>query len=289
MGFFDTALGGIVGGILGDTVGSAVNSAFDLNSYEKKAEIDYNYTKKLWDYQMQNKHQLEVGDLEAAGLNKMLSATNGQAVNATPIGGSSSDNRSNLGQTAIQLAMDGKKAEIQDKLADIELKKAVTDEKRLDIEEYRANSERIRMFWQNRVDNATIGFLSAQTGKSIAETHATYESIDRDWQEAISRIGLNNAQAYASYEQAKLYRQQIVESLERAGLSREQAEYYALSSEEIQKKLNDPDEKLRRFYRTTPLGLITGIYKNVREDIIGGNVGASMPVGPKGMRVGAHY
>ena len=170
-------LSNLAGSIFGNALGNAVNSAFDLNSYEKKAEIDYNYTKKLWDYQMQNKHQLEVGDLEAAGLNKILSATNGQAVSATPISGSSSNNQTNLGTTAIELAIQDKEADIANKRADIELKNSQTEAQDAATREFESRTNRMRAIYQNKVDKANIGYIAAETGKSFAETQKVYSDI----------------------------------------------------------------------------------------------------------------
>ena len=173
MGF----LSNLAGSIFGNALGNAVNSAFDLNSYEKKAEIDYNYTKKLWDYQMQNKHQLEVGDLESAGLNKILSATNGQAVSATPIGGSSSNNQSNLGSTAMQLAVDQQRAEIEKTEAETNRYNAETERIRSDTDKFRAGNESERIKVQNLLDFAGIDLSRAMTGKTVAEAEKVYQDI----------------------------------------------------------------------------------------------------------------
>ena len=167
----------LAGSLFGNALGNAVNSAFDLNSYEKKAEIDYNYTKKLWDYQMQHKHQLEVGDLEAAGLNKILSATNGQAVSATPIGGSSGNNDSNLGTTAMQLAVDQQRADIEKTEAETNRYNAETERIRSDTDKFRAGNEAERIKVQNLLDFAGIDLSRAMTGKTVAESEKLYQDI----------------------------------------------------------------------------------------------------------------
>ncbi len=289
-------LASLGGQLLGNFLGNAVSNAQSLNAYEKQKNIDYEFTKKLWDYQMQNKHQLEVGDLEAAGLNKILSATNGQAVNATPFGGSLPVQDNKLGSTALQLSIEQQKAEIAKTEAETNQIKADTDKQRLGVEKqdadtrlFLADTDYRRYLLDKSMNEANLGLIAAETGRTIAETQATYEGIERDWQEARSRIGLNNAQTEATYEQAALYRKEIEKAAKELGLTDEQIKNMSLSNDEIRTRLNDPDLQLRRIYRSSPIGLLTGMFGYLREDIIGGSVGASVPAGPKGMRVGAHY
>lgn len=99
-------LANLAGGLLGNALGGAISSAQSANLAEKQAEIQY----KNWEKMQSNKHQLEVKDLEAAGLNKILSATNGSAVSAPAISMPNVDSK--LGTTAMQLSIEQQKAEI---------------------------------------------------------------------------------------------------------------------------------------------------------------------------------
>ena len=291
MGFFDTALGGIVGGILGDTVGSAVNSAFDLNSYEKKAEIDYNYTKKLWDYQMQNKHQLEVSDLEAAGLNKMLSAINGQAVNATAIGGSSSDNRSNVGQTAMQLAMEDKKADIENKKADIELKNSQTEAQNAATREFEARTQRMRAIFQNKVDKANIGYIGALSGKTFAETQKVIQDRLNSIKELQGKLSYLKSGEALNYAEAQKAASEIVKIASETGLIDSQKYNLDLLSAQITKDLSDPKKATERAYYSSLIGQAAHMFNLFIDDInpfAAGGAGISAPVGTSGVRVGIH-
>lgn len=102
----------LLGGIMG-----AHNTA-------KAAEQSFNYQKQLAEYINTNKHQWEVQDLRAAGLNPILSATNGSAlnggaVNVTPAGDYG------LGSSAEKL-MQAKELSIADKNANIAQQNADT-------------------------------------------------------------------------------------------------------------------------------------------------------------------
>lgn len=282
-------LGNLAGGLLGQALGGAVSSAQSAALYEKQAEIQY----KNWEKMQSNKHQLEVKDLEAAGLNKILSATNGSALSAPSISAPSVDSK--LGTTAMQLSIEQQKAEIEKTRAEADSLRADTDRERLGIERqdadtrlFLADTDYRRYLLDKDLNEANIGYIAAETGKSLAQTQATYESIERDWAEANSRIGLNNSQTEASLQQASMYKAQTEKALKELGLTEKEIENLGLTNEEIQRRLNDPDVQLRKIYRSSPLGLITGIFRYAREDILPGGSGASLPVNRSGMRVGVH-
>lgn len=83
---------GLAGDVLG-AAGSVLGSIFGGNSASEEADKAYQRQRELmslqnlyynqnWDYQMLNKHQLEVRDLKAAGINPLISVGTGQS--ATP-------------------------------------------------------------------------------------------------------------------------------------------------------------------------------------------------------------
>lgn len=103
--------------VFGSILGSAVNSAFSgLN-----AQTSYHYNLKLQKAINTNKHQWEVSDLRKAGLNPILSATNGMGyANAGSVAVSSSDGGLGSAETTSNTAMKlGKESNrIQEKSVD---------------------------------------------------------------------------------------------------------------------------------------------------------------------------
>ena len=85
MGF----LGNLVGNVLGGIVGKAASSAMDLKSSKELILAQLEANKQLFEFENSNKHQFEVGDLKAAGLNPILSAMNPSAIG---VGGVSAPN-----------------------------------------------------------------------------------------------------------------------------------------------------------------------------------------------------
>lgn len=114
----------IRGDVFGSVAGGIVSSVLGSNSAKKQAALQ----RQNWAYQQQNAHQFEVGDLKAAGLNPILSATNSQiaGMGAAP---SVSDNGVGSGVTNSITAALTRQAnvEIEKTKADIALKEAQTN------------------------------------------------------------------------------------------------------------------------------------------------------------------
>lgn len=64
----------IRGGVIGSLASGLIGNVFGSHSAAKQAALQ----RQTWAYAQGNAHQLEVGDLKAAGLNPILSATNSQ-------------------------------------------------------------------------------------------------------------------------------------------------------------------------------------------------------------------
>lgn len=114
----------IRGDVFGSVAGGLVSSVLGSNSAKKQAALQ----RQNWAYQQQNAHQFEVGDLKAAGLNPILSATNSQiaGMGSAP---SMSDNGVGTGITNSITAALTRQAnvEIEKTKADIALKEAQTN------------------------------------------------------------------------------------------------------------------------------------------------------------------
>lgn len=114
----------IRGDVFGSVAGGIVSSVLGSHSAKKQAALQ----RQNWAYQQQNAHQFEVGDLKAAGLNPILSATNSQiaGMGSAP---SVSDNGVGAGVTNSITAALTRQAnvEIEKTKADIALKEAQTN------------------------------------------------------------------------------------------------------------------------------------------------------------------
>lgn len=110
-------LGGLVGNVLGGLFGKATSSAIDLKSSKELIQAQLEAQKQLFEYENSNKHQFEVGDLKAAGLNPVLSAMNPQAIG---VGGVSAPNWSSDDDVfgpASARAMQAEQMKINDAMA----------------------------------------------------------------------------------------------------------------------------------------------------------------------------
>lgn len=85
MSWLTSVLGNVAGSVLGKFASSAIDSHYSGQVIDKQLKAQ----KELFEYENRNKHQLEVQDLRDAGLNPILSATNGNAIG---VGGVSAPN-----------------------------------------------------------------------------------------------------------------------------------------------------------------------------------------------------
>ena len=209
----------IRGDVFGSLAGGLIGSAFGGNSAKKQAALQ----RQNWAYQQQNAHQFEVGDLKAAGLNPILSATNSQiaGMGSAP---SMSDNGAGAGITnSITSALTRQaNVEIEKTKADIALKEAQTNAANArtnaisagiygnDIskasERYDADTANIKS--DTRLKNVTADYTSAKQSNEAKLTQAEFERIQNDIRIAneklpyeIDNIVANsqNARATASY------------------------------------------------------------------------------------------
>lgn len=209
----------IRGDVFGSLAGGLIGSAFGSNSAKKQAALQ----RQNWAYQQQNAHQFEVGDLKAAGLNPILSATNSQiaGMGSAP---STSDNGVGAGVTNSITAALTRQAnvEIEKTKADIALIEAKANATNArtnaitagihgdDIskanERYDADTANIKS--DTRLKNVTADYTSAKQSNEAKLTQAEFERIQNDIRIAneklpyeIDNIVANseNARATASY------------------------------------------------------------------------------------------
>lgn len=209
----------IRGDVFGSIAGGLIGSAFGGNSAKKQAALQ----RQNWAYQQQNAHQFEVGDLKAAGLNPILSATNSQiaGMGSAP---SMSDNGAGAGVTNSITAALTRQAnvEIEKTKADIALKEAQTNAANARTNAISAGiygndtskaSERFGAETANiksdtRLKNVTADYTSAKQSNEAKLTQAEFERIQNEIRIANEKLpyeidniiaNSQNARATASY------------------------------------------------------------------------------------------
>lgn len=111
-------LGTVAGITLGNMAGSLFGSATQAHYNRQAMEYQERMQERLFEFENRNKHQFEVDDLRAAGLNPILSATNGNAVG---VGGISMGNAAapdNVFSSAKQLQMAKEQLAVEQQNAD---------------------------------------------------------------------------------------------------------------------------------------------------------------------------
>lgn len=209
----------IRGDVFGSLAGGLIGSVFGGNSAKKQAALQ----RQNWAYQQQNAHQFEVGDLKAAGLNPILSATNSQiaGMGSAP---STSDSGVGAGVTNSITAALTRQAnvEIEKTKADIALIEAKANATNArtnaitagihgdDIskanERYDADTANIKS--DTRLKNVTADYTSAKQSNEAKLTQAEFERIQNDIRIANEKLpyeidnivaNTQNARATASY------------------------------------------------------------------------------------------
>lgn len=137
-------------------------------------------SKELWKYQQSNAHQLEVQDLREAGLNPILSATNGQLAGMPSVSGSDYGVGDNI--TSALNTASVNRVQKENKLLDYEI-----DSKRLENEQAKFNFEKEKFDYEKELIAAQARNLNTQsdyyTGKNareIALNDANIRKIDND-------------------------------------------------------------------------------------------------------------
>lgn len=243
MSWLGDLAGGLLGNALGGIIGGGINSAYAQQNAQQNMELQ----KELWKYMQSNKHQLEVEDLEAAGLNKILSATNGQALGAPSVSGSA--DTSNDVNSAVAAYRQLEIAKIN---AETEKVKAEADKTNAQANADNAATNKAKADQDILESKARIPVYTGQSAKLEAEKDAIrqgilndLERLEHEIKEIDSRTNLNNVNAWNIKELTPYQRNKLdmeaQELLSRMGLTEKEI---ALKKRELE---NIEPEKRREF------------------------------------------
>lgn len=246
-------LGDFAGGLLGDALGGLIGGGINSAYAQQNAKYNMELQKELWKYMQSNKHQLEVTDLEAAGLNKILSATNGQAIGAPSVSGSA--DTSNTVNSAVAAKRQYEVAKIN---AETEKVKAEAERTNAQANADNAATNKAKADQEILESKARVPVYEGQSAKLIAERDAVRQGIlndlrrlEQDIKESDSRISLNNIQAWNIKEltpwqvnKLNVEGQKILASI---GIDEKQARL-------LQRELDNIQPELRRQYLESSIG-----------------------------------
>lgn len=255
MSWLGDTLKGVAGNVLGGIFGGAVNSAYA----QQNAQYNMELQKELWKYMQSNKHQLEVQDLEAAGLNKILSATNGQALGAPSVSGSA-DTSNDVNSAAAAYKQ-------------LEIAKINAETDKVNAQANADNAATNRMKAEQDIEESKyrIPWYQGQSAKLEAEKEAIRQGIKNDLlrlqheiKEIDSRINLNNTQSWniaelTPYQKNKL-NMEAQKLLASMGIDEKQARL-------LQRELEDLEPEMRRNYLENVFGEKLHYFGFAAEDI----------------------
>lgn len=255
-------LAGVAGNALGSLVSGGINSAYAQQNAQHNMELQ----KELWKYMQSNKHQLEVVDLEAAGLNKILSATNGQAIGAPSVVGSAdTSNDVNSAAAAFrQLKIAETNAETEKIKAEAERTNAQANADNAATNKAKADQEIIE-------SKARVPVYDGQSAKLIAERDAIrqgilndLERLDHEIKEIDSRTNLNNVNAWNIKEltpwQVNKLNMEGQKLLASIGIDEKQAKL-------LQRDLENLEPEMRRKYLENTFGEKLHYFGFAAEDV----------------------
>lgn len=184
-GLDDAIVGGLIG-VAGDLFGASMTNSATSDMNREMQERNIAWEKE----QLQNKHQWEVADLKAAGLNPILSAnTSSSAVSAgTPSGQGAQVNISKSLEAIANSALAKKEMELKDYTAQSDRIRAEADMLRAKNDEARTPSAIESAQSQADLNLTNIWRLSRLTPLEEAYTKANIDKTQQDMLNSIAQV-----------------------------------------------------------------------------------------------------
>lgn len=218
-------LGTVAATVLGNVAGKLFSSGIDAHYQSQQMEKQEELQEKLFEFQNKNKHQFEVEDLRNAGLNPILSATNGSAVGVGGVSMSNFSSDDDIVSSAMQFALQKKQQAIEQQNADSNTKNANTNQalgnsqiglnmanENLAIQN--ANSAKAMLKWQELAADADIKNKTLVAGAQAAYYNAAgaaaqlqassaaaehYQNIKESVERSLGYEGQRRGQMFKNY------------------------------------------------------------------------------------------
>lgn len=272
-------------GIAAPAIGGAlISGLFGRSNAKKEAGL----SRDNWVFQQSNAHQLEVQDLKNAGLNPILSATNSQMANMSPVHGSDYG----AGQaftSALQAGLERKtKQELQANDLEIERMKLENDKLRIGIQRDEADAQISKWKSEGKLLDVQADYTSSKQVNETQEVNARiaqiYQDIDKSIQTTkalVNKYGAESEQARASaYNQLK-----------QAAYAIELATGQKLSNADYELFMKNPKRLLEKetFSRVDDSPILRGLF--MTADYIKSLFGGidTVSVGKSGLRFGSSH
>ena len=280
MSWLTGALGDLGVSVAGKLIGGAINSA----NAAKNAELEAKLQLENWKYMQSNKHQLEVSDLRAAGLNPVLSAGNGSVVSAPSV---SADNQGDDGinnamAARAQIRVADKQAEAQRLSAQADANNAATNLKNAETNEMNARTERLKALSEMRLNENIMGVNNATMSKTFKEIEYIGAEIENRARETQATIDNLKSDEVLKYEQARKVAVDIAYIAEKTTGEK-------LNQEQIIRDLQDPKKGTEREYYSSLIGKAIYTWRLATSDLTGFLSGSGASVGKSGTRVGMRF
>lgn len=218
-------LGSIAGAFLGNAAGKLFSSAVDSHFQREQMEYQEKMQEKLFEFQNRNKHQFEISDLRAAGLNPILSATNGSAVGVGGVSMSNFSSDSEVTSSAMQFALQKNAQKIEQQNADSNTQNANTNRAlgnsqiglnmaNENLALQNANNAKAMLKWQemeaeNRIKNQTLvanaqaGYFGAMGAAAQLQASAAaaehFQNIKESVERSLGYEGQRKGQMYKNF------------------------------------------------------------------------------------------
>lgn len=179
-------LTGFLGNLAGNVLGKFASSAIDSHYSGQVIDRQLNAQKELFEFENRNKHQFEVEDLKAAGLNPILSATNGNAIGVGGVSAPNWTSDDDIFSPSAARALQEKQISVQDTQA----KAAAMNAEAAMIQ---AHNGQVSSSAKANLDNtsAEIAWMKADAEiqtlyKGLAEKDANIKYLSGKFEEAIA-------------------------------------------------------------------------------------------------------